>query len=146
MHKHRLLCAHLGHWMGAPHLLRADIRLQAWLAGLESFPPTDRSKHDFLSEHFLSASQREPPDIDIDFGYECREEITEVVPGKTGQELKLGSPLVGGRVRWRVAKNQRTNCATSSLSDLSKNRDFLEYYVPHSLGTIVELRSARYLS
>jgi len=34
----------------------------------------------------------------------------------------------------------------SSLSDLSKNRDFLEYYVPHSLGTIVELRSARYLS
>jgi len=32
----------------------------------------------------------------------------------------------------------------SSLSDLSKNRDFLEYYVPHSLGTIVELRSARY--
>ncbi len=34
--------------------------------------------------------------------------------------------------------------AASSLSDLSKNRGFLEYYVPRSPGTIVELRSARY--
>ena len=34
-------------------------------------------------------------------------------------------------------------CA-SSLSDLSKNRDFLEYYVSRSLGNIVELRSDRY--
>jgi len=32
----------------------------------------------------------------------------------------------------------------SSLSDLSKNRDFLEYYVSRSPETIVELRSARY--
>jgi len=32
----------------------------------------------------------------------------------------------------------------SSLSDLSKNRDFLEYYVSRSPGTIVELRPARY--
>ncbi len=34
--------------------------------------------------------------------------------------------------------------APSSLSDLSKNRDFLEYYVSRSLGNIVELRSDRY--
>ncbi len=40
-----------------------------------------------------------------------------------------------GAVRWRAA---------SSLSDLSKNRDFLEYYVSRSPGTIVELRSDRY--
>jgi len=36
------------------------------------------------------------------------------------------------------------NGLASSLSDLSKNRDFLEYYVLRSPGTIVELRPARY--
>jgi len=34
--------------------------------------------------------------------------------------------------------------ASSSLSDLSKNRDFLEYYVLRSPGKIVKLRSDRY--
>jgi len=52
-----------------------------------------------------------------------------------------GRPLVisGMAVRLEEAVNP-----TSSLSDLSKNRDSLEYYVSSSPGTIVELRSARY--
>jgi len=45
------------------------------------------------------------------------------------------------RLRITVAS---TKAYPSSLSDLSKNRDFLEYYVSRSLGNIVELRSDRY--
>jgi len=37
-----------------------------------------------------------------------------------------------------------SNFVPSSLSDLSKNRDFLEYYVLRLPGKIVKLRSDRY--
>jgi len=52
---------------------------------------------------------------------------------------------VGGEegAEHRVAQEEERHGA-SSLSDLSKNRDSLEYYVSRSPGTIVELRSDRY--
>jgi len=51
-------------------------------------------------------------------------------------------------MEWNVervhAETLNTVITSSSLSDLSKNRDYLKYYVSSSPEIIVELRLARY--
>ncbi|HZH45024.1 MAG TPA: error-prone DNA polymerase [Roseococcus sp.] len=46
----------------------------------------DPAKHDLLFERFLSASRGEPPDIDIDFEHERREEVIQYVYDKYGRD------------------------------------------------------------
>ncbi|WP_293824992.1 error-prone DNA polymerase [uncultured Brevundimonas sp.] len=45
----------------------------------------DPAKHDLLFERFLSASRGEPPDIDVDFEHERREEIIQYLYEKYGR-------------------------------------------------------------
>jgi len=46
----------------------------------------DPEKIDLLFERFVSAERREPPDIDVDFEHERREEIIQYIYGKYGRD------------------------------------------------------------
>ena len=45
----------------------------------------DPSKHDLLFERFISEERREPPDIDVDFEHERREEVIQHIYAKYGR-------------------------------------------------------------
>ena len=46
----------------------------------------DPDRADLLFERFISAERREPPDIDVDFEHERREEVIQYIYGKYGRE------------------------------------------------------------
>ncbi|MDE2230363.1 MAG: error-prone DNA polymerase [Alphaproteobacteria bacterium] len=46
----------------------------------------DPAKSDLLFERFVSAERDEPPDIDVDFEHERREEVIQYIYGKYGRE------------------------------------------------------------
>jgi error-prone DNA polymerase len=46
----------------------------------------DPTKVDLLFERFISAARNEPPDIDVDFEHEKREEVIQYIYGKYGRE------------------------------------------------------------
>ena len=46
----------------------------------------DPGRLDLLFERFISAERREPPDIDVDFEHERREEVIQYVYGKYGRD------------------------------------------------------------
>ena len=47
--------------------------------------PVDPAKHELLFERFLSDSRSEPPDIDVDFEHERREEVIQQIYDKYGR-------------------------------------------------------------
>ncbi len=53
-----------------------------WLLGVTSVDPT---KHDLLFSRFVSTERKEPPDIDIDFEHERREEVIQYIYGRYGR-------------------------------------------------------------
>src|SRR5690606_25999341 len=54
-----------------------------FLLGITSVNPT---KFDLLFERFISAARNEPPDIDVDFEHERREEVMQYVFNKYGRD------------------------------------------------------------
>ncbi len=46
----------------------------------------DPAQHDLLFERFISAERREPPDIDVDFEHERREEVIQYIYEKYGRD------------------------------------------------------------
>ena len=46
----------------------------------------DPDRHDVLFERFVSAARNEPPDIDVDFEHERREEVIQYIYGKYGRD------------------------------------------------------------
>ncbi|CAJ0862489.1 DNA polymerase III subunit alpha [freshwater sediment metagenome] len=46
----------------------------------------DPTKHDLLFERFVSAARNEPPDIDVDFEHERREEVIQYIYARFGRE------------------------------------------------------------
>jgi error-prone DNA polymerase len=46
----------------------------------------DPTKHDLLFERFISAARNEPPDIDVDFEHERREEVIQYIYRRFGRE------------------------------------------------------------
>ena len=54
-----------------------------YVLGITSVDP---SEHDLLFERFLSTAAGEPPDIDVDFEHERREEIMQWIYGRYGRE------------------------------------------------------------
>ncbi len=51
--------------------------------GITSVDPT---KFDLLFERFISSARNEPPDIDVDFEHERREEVMQYIYGKYGRD------------------------------------------------------------
>jgi error-prone DNA polymerase len=58
----------------------------------------DPSKHDLLFERFVSASRNEPPDIDVDFEHERREEVIQHIYERYGRHR---AAIVGTVIRYR---------------------------------------------
>jgi error-prone DNA polymerase len=58
----------------------------------------DPSKHDLLFERFVSASRNEPPDIDVDFEHERREEVIQDIYDRYGRDR---AAIVGTVIRYR---------------------------------------------
>ena len=58
----------------------------------------DPSKHDLLFERFLSAERNEPPDIDVDFEHERREEVIQFIYRRYGRDR---AAIVGTVIRFR---------------------------------------------
>jgi error-prone DNA polymerase len=54
-----------------------------YVLGITAVDPT---KIDLLFERFVSAERNEPPDIDVDFEHERREEVIQYIYGKYGRE------------------------------------------------------------
>ena len=46
----------------------------------------DPARHDLLFERFINEERREPPDIDVDFEHERREEVIQHIYGKYGRD------------------------------------------------------------
>jgi error-prone DNA polymerase len=53
-----------------------------YVLGITSVDPT---KHDLLFERFISSARNEPPDIDVDFEHERREEVMQYIFRKYGR-------------------------------------------------------------
>jgi error-prone DNA polymerase len=63
----------------------------------------DPTKHDLLFERFLSNERREPPDIDVDFEHERREEVMQYVYQRYGRERAgLAASVITYRARSAV--------------------------------------------
>ncbi len=62
----------------------------------------DPGKTDLLFERFVSAERNEPPDIDVDFEHERREEVIQYIYGKYGRDrAALAATVI--TYRWRSA-------------------------------------------
>jgi len=58
----------------------------------------DPSKHDLLFERFISAERGEPPDIDVDFEHERREEVIQYIYERFGRDH---AALTAAVTTWR---------------------------------------------
>ena len=60
----------------------------------------DPARHDVLFERFISAARNEPPDIDVDFEHERREEVIQYVYAKYGRDrAALTATVISFRAR-----------------------------------------------
>src|SRR5205085_2426106 len=63
----------------------------------------DPERSDLLFERFVSAERREPPDIDVDFEHERREEVIQYIYKKYGRERAgLAATVISYRARSAV--------------------------------------------
>ncbi len=72
-----------------------------WLLGVTSVDPM---KHDLLFSRFVSAERDEPPDIDIDFEHERREEVMQYIYGRYGRHR---AAIAGTVIRYRSRSTVR---------------------------------------
>jgi error-prone DNA polymerase len=71
-----------------------------FVLGITAVDPT---KHDLLFERFVSASRGEPPDIDIDFEHERREEVIQHIYDRYGRDrAAIAATVIRFRTRSAV--------------------------------------------
>ena len=74
----------------------------------------DPSKHDLLFERFISIERNEPPDIDVDFEHERREEVMQYIYRRFGRER---AGLAAAVITYRTRSAIREVAKTFGLSD-----------------------------
>jgi len=74
----------------------------------------DPARVDLLFERFVSAERNEPPDIDVDFEHERREEVIQYVYGKYGRER---SGMTATVIRYRTKSALREVGKAMGLSE-----------------------------
>ena len=72
------------------------------------------AEHDLLFSRFISADRREPPDIDVDFEHERREEVMQYIYKRFGRD-KAG--LAAAVITYRTRSAVREVAKTFGLSD-----------------------------
>jgi error-prone DNA polymerase len=74
----------------------------------------DPSKHDLLFARFISAERNEPPDIDVDFEHERREEVIQYIYRRFGRER---TGLAASVITYRTRSAIREVAKVFGLSD-----------------------------
>lgn len=74
----------------------------------------DPAQHDLLFERFVSASRNEPPDIDIDFEHERREEVIQHIYERYGRDR---AAICGTVIRYRGRSAVREAGKAMGLSE-----------------------------
>ncbi len=74
----------------------------------------DPARHDLLFERFVSAARNEPPDIDVDFEHERREEVIQYIYEKYGRERAGLAAMV---IRYRARLSIREAGKAMGLSE-----------------------------
>jgi error-prone DNA polymerase len=74
----------------------------------------DPSKHDLLFARFISAERNEPPDIDVDFEHERREEVIQYIYRRFGRER---TGLAASVITYRARSAIREVAKVFGLSD-----------------------------
>ena len=71
-----------------------------YILGITAISP---DRMDMVFERFVSAARNEPPDIDVDFEHERREEVIQYIYGKYGRERAgLAATVICYRARSAV--------------------------------------------
>ncbi|MFV0269874.1 MAG: error-prone DNA polymerase, partial [Draconibacterium sp.] len=84
----------------------------------------DPSKFKLLFARFMSDERNEPPDIDVDFEHERREEIMQYIYGKYGRD-RAGIVATVTQVHWKGAVRdvgKAMGLSTDAISVLSKSK------------------------
>ena len=74
----------------------------------------DPTKHDLLFERFISSERKEPPDIDVDFEHERREEAMQYIYERYGRER---AGLTAAVITYRTRSSIREVGKTFGLSE-----------------------------
>jgi len=82
-----------------------------FVLGITSLDPT---KHELLFERFLSASRNEPPDIDVDFEHDRREEVIQHIYQRYGRQR---AAIVATVIRYRTRSAVREVGKVLGLSE-----------------------------
>jgi error-prone DNA polymerase len=98
----------------------------------------DPAKHDLLFERFVSASRDEPPDIDIDFEHERREEVIQHIYDRYGRDR---AAICGTVIRYRGRSAIREVGKAMGLSEDVTGR-LAKMSWGHSGGSLVEQAEA----
>ncbi len=96
----------------------------------------DPSKHDLLFERFVSASRDEPPDIDVDFEHERREEVIQHIYDRYGRDR---AAIVGTVIRYRGRSAVREVGKALGLSEDVTGRLSKASWGPGREDTLAEL-------
>ncbi len=96
----------------------------------------DPSKHDLLFERFVSASRNEPPDIDVDFEHERREEVIQHIYDRYGRNR---AAIVGTVIRYRGRSAIREVGKALGLSEDVTGRLAKASWGPGREDTLAEL-------
>jgi error-prone DNA polymerase len=99
-----------------------------WCLGITSIDPV---RMGLLFERFLSRERGEPPDIDVDFEHERREEVIQAIYEKYGRDhAALVSEVIAYRGRSAVREVGKayglTEAMTSRIADLMLHSSFRE--------------------
>ena len=77
----------------------------------------DPDKSDLLFERFVSADRREPPDIDVDFEHERREEVIQYIYRRYGRERAgLAATVISYRARSPSARSAKSSASRRTPS------------------------------
>ena len=99
--RHRALGARAGHPVPGP-------RQRGQLGGaLPGRHRGESARGALLFERFISVERREPPDIDVDFEHQRREEVIQYIYGKYGRHRAALTAVV-------IATGRAARCATSA--------------------------------
>ena len=82
-------------------------------------PPSIPAAIDLLFERFISAERDEPPDIDVDFEHERREEVIQYIYAKYGRDR---AGIAATVIRYRAARRIREVGKAMGLSDDTVSR------------------------
>ena len=88
----------------------------------------DPEKVDLLFERFVSAERREPPDIDVDFEHERREEVIQYIYGQYGRDRCRHR-----RHRHLLSRPQRHSRGRQGFRAVGRYR---RRACPHALGLV----------